>query len=556
MLCALLSSSALAQAVFDRPAGEPGLQVFGGYSFYHPGGDIKNTPIPNLPTGVAGQVIYPTSTFSSILLDFDYQHGSGISGYSFAAGFRLHRRIWNITPFAEVLIGGQHLSLNGYAAQTAPSYQFGAGVEYKVNPRLTIRPIEVVGLTTFYNLSAYQTSSYNYLNGYRAQGGVVYSFLMPQPPPAGAACSVSPEEVDAGTPVKLSVVVKGFLPKRSLSYSYTSTAGTVSGDQNGATVDTTGAPSGNQSVAAVIKDNGRGKRQMSATCKADFSIKEQHPPSLTISADPGTLHPGEASTITANGSSADGRPLTYECSASAGKLTGTADKYTLDTAGVAPSSIAITCNVTDDRKLTAKASAVIQVSDKESPQEVAKATSSHFGAVEFRHDAKRPTRVDNEAKGELDRFADALTATADAKGVLVGSASPAEENDAKRRTAMAAQRAINSKDYLTREKGIDPARIEVRTADAAGQTVDLWLIPAGAGFKAEGTAIVDESKIKAIPRKPLAPRALKPTEKTKPNSKPTGDAKPATQKDTAPADAKPTAKTESRKRNSTVEKKS
>ncbi len=542
LLCVFLSPFALAQGDSVRPTGEPGLQLFGGYSSYHPGGTLENKSMPNLPTGVAGQVIYPTTPYASLLVDFEYQNGSNISGYSFGAGFRLHRRIWNIVPFAEVMIGAQHLSQNGYTAQTNPSYQFGAGVEYKVSPRLTIRPIEIVALNTYYNPNTNQSSNYNYLNGYRVQSGVVYGFRLPPPPPVSAACSATPEEVDAGSPIKLSVVVKGFLPKRSLKYSYTSTTGSVSGDQNGATVDTTGASSGSQTVTATIKDNGHGKQQRSATCEASFKIKEQLPPTLSVSADPGSLHPGEAATISASGSSPDGRPLTYNCIASAGKLIGSADKYTLDTAGIDPSTVAITCTATDDRMLATKASTIIQISAKASQQEVAKVTPSHFGATEFRHDTKRPTRVDNEAKGELDRFADALSAAADVKAVLVGYASLAEEKDATRRTTMAAQRVINSKDYLTSEKGIDPVRIEVRTAEGDAQKVELWLVPAGASFNTEGTATVDEAKIKAIPRKPLPTKAgTKPAHATKPRQA----AKPVPNKNSSPtptpAEPKPTA---------------
>jgi hypothetical protein len=150
--------------------------------------------------------------------------------------------------------------------------------------------------------------------------------------------------------------------------------------------------------------------------------------------------------------------------------------------------------------------------------------------------------VDNEAKGELDRFADALNAAADVKAVLVGYASLAEEKDATRRTTMAAQRAINSKDYLTSEKGIDPVRIEVRTAEGDAQKVELWLVPAGASFNTEGTAPVDEAKIKAIPRKPLPTKAgTKPAHATKPRPA----AKPVPDKNSSPtstpSETKPTA---------------
>ncbi len=53
--------------------------------------------------------------------------------------------------------------------------------------------------------------------------------------------------------------------------------------------------------------------------------------------------------------------------------------------------------------------------------------------------------------------------------------------------------------YVTKEKGIDPARIEPRSAQGE-QTADLWIVPAGATFPEAGTTAVDEAKVKAVPR--------------------------------------------------------
>ena len=87
-------------------------------------------------------------------------------------------------------------------------------------------------------------------------------------------------------------------------------------------------------------------------------------------------------------------------------------------------------------------------------------------------------RVDNEAKAILDDCALRLQQEAGARGVIVGNADPNEMNAAN----MAEQRAVNTKDYLVREKGIDPGRLEVRTGSGGTQTVDIWVVPAGATF--------------------------------------------------------------------------
>jgi hypothetical protein len=69
-------------------------------------------------------------------------------------------------------------------------------------------------------------------------------------------------------------------------------------------------------------------------------------------------------------------------------------------------------------------------------------------------------------------------------------------SDAVDRPDAAAQRAVNTKQYLIHEKGIDPPRIKLRTGIATGRTADAILVPAGASFSGAGTTLVDESSVK------------------------------------------------------------
>jgi hypothetical protein len=72
----------------------------------------------------------------------------------------------------------------------------------------------------------------------------------------------------------------------------------------------------------------------------------------------------------------------------------------------------------------------------------------------------------------------------------------------------AAQRAVNAKDYLVTEQGIDASRISVATGTSDGQTVENYLVPAGATFTNDvtGTTPVDETAVKPQARKPLSER--------------------------------------------------
>ncbi len=89
-------------------------------------------------------------------------------------------------------------------------------------------------------------------------------------------------------------------------------------------------------------------------------------------------------------------------------------------------------------------------------------------------------RVDNEAKACLDQVALDLKQQADAKAVIVGEQTTAEaaktakeqkralHNKHAKVDQFAAQRAVNAKDYLVTEQGIDASRISVATGTTDG----------------------------------------------------------------------------------------
>jgi hypothetical protein len=96
--------------------------------------------------------------------------------------------------------------------------------------------------------------------------------------------------------------------------------------------------------------------------------------------------------------------------------------------------------------------------------------------------------------------------------VLVGEAATTE----KKADTLAAQRAVNTKDYLVKEKGIDPSRVSVRTGTQGNKEVENYLVPAGATFDSDvqGTTAVDESTVKVqsrtAPARPHRKKAAAP----------------------------------------------
>jgi hypothetical protein len=114
---------------------------------------------------------------------------------------------------------------------------------------------------------------------------------------------------------------------------------------------------------------------------------------------------------------------------------------------------------------------------------------------------KKPWRVDNTCKAELDDVALKLQQDPDAKLVVVGNSEPTEK-----RKNLAAERALNVKAYISggeAKQNIDPSRIEARTGNAGTATSEQWIVPAGATFPgANTTTPVDETKVKAVPDHP------------------------------------------------------
>ena len=232
-------------------------------------------------------------------------------------------------------------------------------------------------------------------------------------------------------------------------------------------------------------------------------MKQFEPPTVSCSVNPTTLpSSGGTATVSAQGVSPQNRPLTYTYSSSAGQISGTGNSATINTAGAPAGPITITCNVQDDKGQTASSTTTVTVEAPPPPPPAP--TVKQLCSINFERDTRRPARVDNEAKACLDDVALNLQQQADASAVVVGEAATTE----RRADTLAAQRAVNAKDYLVKEKGIDASRISVRTGTQGNKEVEDYLVPSGANFDhdVQGTTAVDENAVKVQPRTPARRR--------------------------------------------------
>jgi outer membrane protein OmpA-like peptidoglycan-associated protein len=337
-------------------------------------------------------------------------------------------------------------------------------------------------------------------------------------PPITLSAVAAPPAVYAGEPVTVTATAGSVSTKKKTSVVYLWSGDGVTGNGATATVATGAQAPGSYAVKAEVKEGKAGKEGLkpgqSAEATANYTVKPFEPPTISCSASPSTIKPGDTATVTANGVSPQNRPLTYSYSASAGAINGSGTTASFTSTGAPTGEVSITCNVSDDKSHSATAQTTVTIT---APYVPPTPHAQALSAISFSKDKKRPARVDNEAKASLDAVALELQKQSDAKVVLVGNADAKEKaKEAKAAKAAAkhkhmkvmdcaAERAVNTKDYLVKEKGIDPSRISVVTGTADEQTVVPYLVPAGADFTADvtGTSPVDEAVVKAQPRKAL-----------------------------------------------------
>jgi hypothetical protein len=456
--------------------------LFGGYSRYDAGGTVNGVTVPNFINGWGGQFIFPTTNRSAIVADFGSASNSTASARSVAAGPQFRFHLGPVTPFIEGMLGVQDFSPKQYPSQKTATYVLGAGVDLKLTRRISLRPIHFDYINTYYSALS-KLGSTNPFNGYRLQSGVIFNFGLPtQEGEVSAACVADPATVDVGSPVRIGVAPKGFVPGRTLRYGYASTGGKVAASKESASVDTSGVEPGNYTVTATVGDNAKKKHHQVVSCLATFTVKAVAPSANIVAANTATEKTTEASNNSASTGVGHNNSGDSSNTSAVNTSAGNSGEGTI---------------VGEQHPPTPSNSPATESVKTASAAEVTK-----FGSIEFEHDKTRPTRVDNVAKGELDRYADALAAAPYARGVVVGSATPWEDNLRKSHGAtpdFAARRAVNTKDYLSRDKGIDPSRIEPR-AGRGKQTVELWIVSSGAAFPKAETKAVDESKVKAVPR--------------------------------------------------------
>jgi hypothetical protein len=538
-LPAVLVAQVAPAATGPAPQNDSRWDIFAGYSYLYlpPNTQVNGHPYQTNDFGLIGSVSRYFDKNFGLEMDMDTHprtedHNDGMWGGQTGLIYRIPSGTF--TPFAHALVGFQHVGGPYQQGNIGADFAAGVGFDLRLTDHVAWRVFQGDYQYSHVNFGINGRGSFNEI---RMSDGLVFHFgSVEPPPPVTLACTVTPTTpVFPGDPVTFTATAGSLDPKDSAIYTWSGAGVTATG--NTATVTPALLAPGSYPVTNTVKatvvenkpprhglaalcdhcgGGGVGPRDI-ANCSASYTVKEFEPPTLTCSANPTTLKPGDASTVTSVGVSPQNRPLTYSYSATAGSITGSGTSATYQSAGAPTGAVGITCSVSDDRGHTVTAQTGVTIL---APYIPPPPSTQPVCNMTFDKDKKRPTRVDNEAKACLDQLALDLQNTANATAVVVG------ESDAKEKTATAkeakyaekhkrakvedsaALRAVNSKEYLVTDKGIDASRISVATGSADAQTVETYLVPSGATFTNDvhGTTPVDETTVKPVVRKPLPTR--------------------------------------------------
>jgi hypothetical protein len=507
------------------------VDIFTGYSYFGAHGRLQPDGIPysSVNLGAIGSgAYYFNKYFGGEIIYANHPDGVNDGVSSASGGFIARLPTDNFTIFAHGLVGSERLGgPNSDVPATFAHEPYtwgvaltaGGGLDYDLpffSNRFSLRLFQADYRWMHDDFGPLQTiptpgplGGRTNMDAVELSTGIVTHFghIIP-PPPVSYSCSVAPTTGYPGDPLTVTGVATNLNPKKTPTYTWSSTGGTISGTSNTANIDTKTAAPGAYTVTGHVTEGT--KVGQSADCTAQFTIKPFEPPTLnSCTANPSTVDSAGSSTITTSATSPQNRPLTYSYSATAGSVSGTTSTATL-TAPTVPagssSAVTVTCNVVDDLGKSDSKTATVTVNGPPIPQAVVPQASS-LCSVSFGRDKARPTRVDNEGKACLDDVALALQRSSDAKLSLVGNEDAREKKiDAKTakmkhpKPSAAAERAVNTKAYLVTDKGIDASRIITYTGTDDAKTVTTTLVPAGATNPAASDTPVEERAVKVAPR--------------------------------------------------------
>jgi len=297
-------------------------------------------------------------------------HGNDDGFTTVAGGLIFRYPTSEITPFVHALVGTAMVDGPDHNPfRWGPALTAGGGLDYEtplLNHRLAIRIFQAdyEYIHADFGTMAIPAGGRANINAARLSAGIVLHVgSIAPPPPVTIACSANPTTVFPGDPVTVTATAGMLDPKLNAVYSWSGDG--VTGTGTTATVATAALAPGTYTVKCGVKEGKPGKEGLKpwefADSSATYTVKQFEPPTVSCSASPTDLKPGDSSTITATGVSPQNRPLTYTYSAASGTVSGSGASASYSSTGAPTGPVAITCNVSDDKGQTATANTSVTI---------------------------------------------------------------------------------------------------------------------------------------------------------------------------------------------------
>ncbi len=363
-------------AAYGQDQTVPKADVFAGYQWLNPGGNVPATPttsvkLPSLAKGFGTSVTYNFAENWGLSADLGSNFSNFAKETTLSVGPRFMWRTEGMNVFAHTLLSLNILDVTGLPGKNGIGAVLGGGFDLPITKRFSWRVLEADYVWARHNYAdVVSDPSSNVrrpeMSGARLRSGIVFNIGgEPELTPA-AACAVQPKEVMVGEPVTMVVTPSNFNPKHAVGYAFTTTGGKLASKDASTTVDTKGMSGGNYTINATATDAKKKKNNV-ASCAADFSVREPKPPTMSCSANPAVVQTGTASSITCTCTSPDGVPVTVAAwNSASGKLSGSGNTASLDTTGTT-GAVSVTATCTDSRGLTANSSASVTVENPPPP---------------------------------------------------------------------------------------------------------------------------------------------------------------------------------------------
>lgn len=267
------------------------------------------------------------------------------------------------------------------------------------------------------------------------------------------ALNVDQSTVMAGTRVRLTASGKS-KNNTPIEYMWHADNGRIFGRGNVVEFDTTGLAPGKYDVVLM----GRAKKCSTAKTIVPITVVGC-PPGLRLSANNVRVNAGEVVTIRAEGLPA-GFPVRW--TTSEGRMVQNGDSVTIDTAGVSSDVITVSAISND----IPGCGADLQVAVVKPPVVLPDILTFPMTGG----------RLNNANKAVLDDVTIRGAQDVRSRIIITGKSTTNE------RPGLARTRAENARNYLVGEKGIDPARVEIRTEErtAAEGGIEIAIVPPGA----------------------------------------------------------------------------